>query len=197
MIDNALLDNFLVQFDGLRSVVIESAGRAIEDPHDALFYDNQNVFIKAYLVSACSMLEAFIQDLAYAYVEIIQNKIKATKLPFNMVIWVTNHDKAKPEFKPLISNKVKKDISDLISPNYYKTIKAFEKIGIDLSDSDIESFKDLITSRVEKRNKIVHHNDDALDLSFRDVVDTIDNFKEYSVCLFNSVNANPYISAAQ
>src|SRR5690606_32878024 len=116
-IDTALLANFQAQFDGLKSVVIESAGRAIQDPPDALFYDHQNVFIKAYLVSACSMLEAFIQDLAYAYVDIIQNKINATNLPFNVVIWAADHEKAKPEFKPFIAMKEKKDVSDLISPN--------------------------------------------------------------------------------
>lgn len=193
MIDTALLANFQAQFDGLKSVVIESAGRAIQDPPDALFYDHQNVFIKAYLVSACSMLEAFIQDLAYAYVDIIQNKINATNLPFNMVIWAADHEKAKPEFKPFIAMKEKKDVSDLISPNYYKTIKAFSKVGIDLSSSDIDSFKDLIISKVEKRNKIVHHNDEALDLSFSDIVDTIDKFKEYTICLFECVSADPHL----
>ena len=194
MIDKALLNNFLDQFDGLRSVVIESAERALQDPPDALFYDHQNVFIKAYLVSACSILEAFIQDLAYAYVEIIQNKINATNLPYNMVIWAVEHERAKPEFKAFSASKGKKDISDLISPNYYKTMKAFAKVGIDLSASEIDSFKDLIISKVEKRNKIVHDNDDALDLSFSDIVDTIDNFKEYTACLFGSVSADPHLS---
>jgi RiboL-PSP-HEPN len=194
VIDATLLNNFLDQFDGLKKVVTESAERSIQDPPDALFYEHQNIFIKAYLVSACSMLEAFIQDLAYAYVEVIQNRINGVNLPFNMIMWAAEHEKARLDFKRFTSNKAKKDISDLISPNYYKTMKAFAKVGIDLSASNIDNFKDLITSKVEKRNKIVHDNDEALDLSFADIVDTIDKFKEYTICLFDCVCADPHLT---
>ena len=66
-------------------------------------------------------------------------------------------------------------------------MQAFKTIGIDLSASDVSKYKDVIASTVDKRNKIVHHNDDALDLSFSDIVRTIDQFNEYAKCLFDAV----------
>lgn len=193
MIDDALLTKFLGQFSNLKQVVAESSARSIKDPPDSLFYDHQNVFIKSYLVSACSMLEAFIQDLASAYVDKLQAKINSANLPFNLVVWIAEHEKATLEFKAFEAKKSKKDISDLISPNYWKTMQAFKRVGIDLSASDLSNYRDFITTTVEKRNKIVHHNDDALDLSFSDVVATIDNFREYVECLFNAVCADPHL----
>lgn len=193
MIDAALLSNFLGQFDKLKEVVGESSTRSIADPPDNLFYENQNVFIKLYLVSACSMLEAFIQDLASSYIDEIQSRINSANLPFNFVVWVAEYEKAKLEFKSFESKKNKSDISDLISPNYWKTMKSFQRIGIDLSASDISNYKDFISATVEKRNKIVHHNDDALDLSFSDIAVTIDEFKKYADCLFKAVCADPHL----
>ncbi len=193
MIDDALLTKFLEQFDNLKEVVAESSARSILDPPDSLFYDHQNVFIKSYLVSACSMLEAFIQDLASAYVDKLQAKINSANLPFNLVVWIAEHEKAKPEFKAFEAKKSKKEIADLISPNYWKTMQAFKRVGIDLSASDIAKYKDFINTTVEKRNRIVHHNDDALDVSFADVVATIDSFRHYAKCLFMAVCADPHL----
>lgn len=194
MIDNALLTNFLGQFDNLKKVVVESSARSMKDPPDSLFYEHQNVFIKSYLVSACSMLEAFIQDLTGAYVDKLQAKINSANLPFNLVVWIAEHDKAKLKFKPFEAKISRKDISKLISPNYWKTMQAFERVGIDLSASDISQYKDFIATMVAKRNKIVHYNDDALDLSFSDVVKTIDQFNEYAKCLFGAVCNDPHLN---
>ncbi|MEN3748287.1 HEPN domain-containing protein [Sphingomonas sp. HF-S3] len=196
MISLELLDGYLGQLSGLNQVVQQSHSRSIADPPDMLFYENQNIFVKSYLVSACSMLEAFIQDLATAYIDEIQERVNSANLPHNLMSWITDHEKAKMEFKAVHANKSRKDISDLISPNYWKTIKAFERVGIRLEGSGVDNFKDIIVMRVEKRNLIVHHNDDALDLSFSDISDTIIQFSNYIVCLFNAVCADPFRSAA-
>ncbi len=169
----------------------------MSDPPDPLFYENQNVFIKSYLVSACSILEAFIQDIASEYMLFVQNRLNTANLPHNFVVWVSGHEKASLEFKPFIGGKVKKDFSDLVSPNYWKTIKAFQRIGIDISKPQIEAFKDYVVSIVEKRNKIVHHNDAALDLSFSDIVEAIDQFKAYTQSLFDSIVADPHLAVGQ
>ncbi|MBB3268784.1 hypothetical protein FHW79_006460 [Azospirillum sp. OGB3] len=193
MINDSLLQKFIDQFDNLKRVVAASSARSIEDPPDPLFYENQNVFVKSYLVSACSMLEAFIQDLAIAYIDNIQARINAANLPFNFVVWTVGHEKANLDFKSFESAKGKKDISDIISPNYGKTVKAFQKIGVDLSSSDAQAHKDFISSIVEKRNKIVHYNDEALDLSFSDVMSVIDRFKDYCKCLYMAVSDSPHL----
>jgi hypothetical protein len=193
MIGDALLMKFLNQFENLKSIVSESSARSIKDPPDSLFYDHQNVFIKSYLVSACSMLEAFIQDLAYSYIDNLQTKINTANLPFNLVAWIVEHEKANLQFKALEANKSRKDISALISPNYGKTVQAFRRIGINLSESEISTYKDFISTTVDKRNKIIHNNDDALDMSFSDVVAAIDIFEEYAKCLFKVVCSNPHL----
>lgn len=193
MIDESLLRQFLEQFDGLIMVVEKSAARVVQEPADDLFYNHQNVFIKSYLVSACSMLEAFIQDLAEAYLNVLQARINAANLPYNLVMWIAQHEKAKLSFEPFLGNKTKKNVSDLISPNYYLTIKAFEKLGVDLSESEIRTYKDFVSSIVEKRNKIVHHNDEASDLSFADIVSAVNEFKAYAICLFNAVCSDRHL----
>lgn len=194
MIGDPLFSKYIDQFEKLTVVVSESSRRAIADPPDILFYDNQNVFIKAYLVSACSVLEAFIQDLALAYVDVLQDRINSANLPFNLISWIADHEKAKLQFKSFQGTKSRKEISDLVSPNYWKTIKAFERIGVDISASEAPNFKDVISTTVDKRNRIVHENDDALDLSFSDIASTIEVFKEYCECLFNCVRSDFYVA---
>lgn len=195
MINQALLNGFIVQYDSLAVVVQESASRVVSECPDPLFFDNQNVFIKSYLVSACSILEAFIQDLASSCASMMQDKVNALNLPFNFINWVAEHNKAELKFSAFIGEKTAKDISDMLSPNYHKTISTFRRIGVDIICEEIISHKDYISSIVEKRNKIVHHNDTASDLSFTDIMTAIVNFKTYSTCLYNIVKDNPHLAA--
>lgn len=194
MISVELLQVYHSQFDGLKQVVRASADRSMKEPPDPLFYENQNVFVKSYLVSACSILEAFTQDIASEYMNEIQNRINSANLPHNFVSWVAGHEGANLEFKPFTGSKVKKDISNMVSPNYWKTLKAFERIGIDISKPAVIEFKDYVVLTIEKRNKIVHHNDEALDLSFNDIIDAIDRFRSYTQCIFEAVLADPHLN---
>lgn len=195
MIDRRILDRFIEQFDGLDIVIKKSAARTISEPPDDLFLDNQNIFVKSYLVSACSILEAFIQELAMAYVDHIQDRINTANLPFNFVIWLAENEKTRSEFKKFEGKKCKDDIEEMVSPNYWKTMKAFERVGIDLSGTEISIFKEDITTTVLKRNRIVHHNDEASDLSFGDISSTVNKFKAYCECLFTAVATNGHLVA--
>ena len=193
MIEQGILEKFSAQFNNLEKVVEQSKLRVISEPIDQLFYENQNVFIKSYLVSACSMLEAYIQELLQFYVDAIQDRINSANVPYNFVVWLAEFDKAKMHFGKFEGNKKKKDVSDLVSPNFYKTIQAFERIGVDISQNELYSFKDYITSIVNKRNRIVHHNDDASDLSFSDIVLAIHEFKLYCECLHKVVTKDKHL----
>ena len=85
----------------------------------------------------------------------------------------------------------------MVSANYYKTMKTFERIGIDVeSDSSIARYKDFVSTTVAKRNDIIHHNDEASDLSLGDILRTIQTFKEYSKCIFERVRACPHVVAS-
>lgn len=85
--DPSLIDRFYQQFDDLAAVATESNLRVISEVPDPLFSKYVNVFTKSYLVSACSILEAFIQDLAYSYLLVIQARVEASNLPRNLVLW--------------------------------------------------------------------------------------------------------------
>lgn len=62
----------------------------------------------------------------------------------------------------------------MIFLNYWKMMKVFECIGIDILKLEVVVFKDYVVSIVEKCNKIVYYNDEVLDLSFNDIIDVID-----------------------
>jgi hypothetical protein len=59
--------------------------------------------------------------------------------------------------------------------------------------SDISDHKDFITTIVEKRNKIVDHNDEALDLSSSAIVSTVDKFRGYAGCIFDAICADSHL----
>ena len=87
------------------------------------------------------------------------------------------------------------EFSETISGNFFKTLRAFQSIGVDLaSDVEIESFKDFIASTVDKRNKIVHHNDRALDLSLPDILRTLEQFSLYCTALVRVVSASAHLT---
>ncbi len=196
MLDATLLSNFQRQFDDLISVVDESNNRVISDPGDKLFKDYLNVFTKSYVVVACSILEAFIQDLAFAYVDEIDSKLQLSNIPRNLVVFSVQRDAKNPDFRfePFSTGISKTVISDLVSGNFYKTINVFRKIGIQLENiNEFINFKDFISSTVEKRNNIVHHNHDASDISLADVINILEKFKEYIEIMYNIVICDQHI----
>ena len=75
----------------------------------------------------------------------------------------------------------KKEVDDLVSGNVYKTKDALLLVGVDLACdmNEWETWKDLIQTIVTRRNNVVHHNDDASDLSFGDIKTYIKKVEEY------------------
>lgn len=195
MIGDELLVKFADQFESLKRVVDESLERTAAAEPDPFFYDHQNVLIKSYLVSACSVLEAFIQDLLFAYLKEMQERLQLANLPHNFIVWEAGFEKAKLDYRGFSGKKTKSDVSDMVSPNYWKTEKAFQRVGINLTGSGAEEFKDFISSTITKRNNVVHHNDQASDLSFSDINNTIDHFKRYCDCLHKAVISSDHVAA--
>ena len=75
----------------------------------------------------------------------------------------------------------KKEVDDLVSGNVYKTRDALALFGVDLAADRAkwETWKELIQNMVTRRNNIVHHNDNASDLSFRDISEYINSSIKY------------------
>lgn len=201
MLSESVLRSFCDQFQSLKYIVSQSNARILDDENtDILFSDHQNVFIKSFLVSACSVLEAFIQDIAYLFVSEMQAKITQANLPHNFVGWEIQSkfpdiedSKANRKFSSFSGKLNKKNLEERVSGNYYKTKILFRDLGVDVeSDDEFCSFKETVSALIGKRNKIVHHNDQATDLSFQDVEAAIDTFEAYSRCMFRVLKNSPY-----
>jgi hypothetical protein len=178
-------------FFTLKEVVNASEKRVIAEEPDELFIDNVNFFVKSYLISICSYLEAYLQDVAFKHSVNISKRVVSAKIPHNFLHWrLKNTLKDKQlNYNDICLPVSKKDISDNISASPYKTLKLFQLLGVDLSKKEVfESSKDLINSIVTKRNNIVHHNDTAADISFGDLIAFIDVIIPYMEAVSDAVD---------
>lgn len=156
-----------------------------EDEGNRLVLENINFFTKSFLLTLCSNLETCIKDVIHSIGSDIDAKLTTANIPLNIVEWRYNTKNKKSQnsnvqetFKISMSRK---DVDDLVSGNVYRTKDAFLIVGVDLA-SDLptwETWKELIQSIVNRRNNIVHHNDDASDLSFGDIKTYIRSIDEY------------------
>jgi len=191
MTDNALRVKYESLYMSLRNIVTESENRVLSETPDELFIDNVNFFVKSYLISICTYLESFLQDRAFKYANEVSLRMKRAEIPHNFVHWRLGSELKEKDLKFLDMDlsTTKKEISDNLSANPYRTIKLFKNLGIDLtSEDEFESNKGLVNSIVTKRNNIVHHNDKAMDISFSDLQTYIDIFIKYMNAVDMAVN---------
>ncbi|MEA5418000.1 HEPN domain-containing protein [Spirulina sp. CCNP1310] len=179
-------DDFYLKYkmllDNLKIIILSSNNRVLQNNIDPLFSENINFFVKAYLVSACTYLEAYLQDIAFDFSQEICGRINSSKTPHNFLYWRISKEVKDKDLKFAFAeiNLSRKDISEEISANPYKTIKLFKLLGIDLFQSQVfVDNKDVIATVVNKRNNVIHHNDSANDISFSDVAQYIDIFIKY------------------
>ncbi|WP_348708841.1 HEPN domain-containing protein [uncultured Pseudoalteromonas sp.] len=179
-------------FLNLKLIISESERRVISNQPDELFLENVNFFVKSYLISICSYLEAMLQDFAFIQAQEINSRLLNAKIPNNFMLWrAADNIKDKDKrwgYKTCNLFISKKEISNNISANPYRTLKLFNKLGINLNLNDtFESNKDLVNTIVEKRNSIIHHNDRAASVSFGDLGDYIDVILIYSKAIVSSL----------
>jgi hypothetical protein len=119
-------------------------------------------------------------------------KLAQNKIAYNLAKWSVLKKKDLAElndnelsFEDLSIKVSRKELDEFISGSPYKTEKLFKKIGIKLfEDSIYKEQKEKVISIVDKRNKIVHHNDNASDISFSDIRTNISTITEY----MNNIN---------
>jgi hypothetical protein len=154
----------------------------IDEKPDPMFIDNVNYFVKSYLISICTYLEAYLQDMALVHAAEIADRASAAKIPRNYLLWSLNKEVKSKElsFEDVDLMPRKAEISEHLSGNPHKTITLFRYLGVDIGKEDaFSNNKDLVGSVVNKRNNIIHHNDEAMDISFSDLVYFIDVFQMY------------------
>ena len=182
MLFNELYEKYEGLLTNLKDIINQSQGRVLAEDPDELFSQNINFFVKSYLINICTYLEAYLQDVAFEHTSRITLRLKEASVPHNFIYWklakaIKDGDL---EFKDADYSFNKKEIADAISGNPYKTIKAYRLIGIDLSSNEkFNEHKDLVNTIVLKRNSIIHHNDDASDISFPDLLFNITVLLDY------------------
>jgi hypothetical protein len=179
-------ESYLLQLEKLSSIIEDTNSRIISDPPDSLIYDNANFFTKAFLITMCAYLESYLKDSLMTIVDDTNAKLVSAKLPHNLILWGLGAKKDIKEtdlkFKSLKLEIKKKDLDDSISGNPFKTRDLFKKFGIELEkNSEFNIQKEAINSIVVKRNKILHHNDEASDVSNKDLTDNIIALKKYII----------------
>lgn len=176
----------------LKEIIEQSQARVLGEEPDNIFSDNVNFFVKSYLINICTYLEAYLQDIAFEHSRRVSERLKQAKIPHNFLYGKLAKDIKEKELEYVDAsyNYNKKELSDIISGNPYKTINAFRLIGIDLSSSEkFVEHKNLVGTIVNKRNNIIHHNDEASDISFSDLLVNIDVFLEYMLSIEKLLNA--------
>lgn len=177
-------DSYIEQLAKLKSIIEAANSRVISDPPDPLIYENANFFTKAFLVTMCAYLESYLKDALMVIVDELNGRLTTTKLPHNLIKWSLNIEKELKDnelkYEYLKIGVKKKELDDYISGNPFRTIALFKKFGIELEKNAVfNSQKEEINSIVVKRNKILHHNDEASDVSNKDLTDNITALTNY------------------
>ena len=165
--------------DGLReleAMVQKTELAVISDAEAApLITNNVNFYTKSFLISACTHLEMCIKEIVFEIAKDIDSRLLFAAIPSSVIEWRLSQkkkaDSSSPSSKLLSVNMTKKEVDDLVSGNVYRTKEALALVGIELAadKAQWESWKDSIQAIVTRRNNIVHHNDDASDLSLGDI----------------------------
>lgn len=177
----------------LKGIIEQSLARVVSEEPDEIFSNNINFFVKSYLVNICTYLEAYLQDIAFEHARRIGERLNQAKIPHNFIYGkLVNEVKEKDlKYENAVYKYNKKELSDIISGNPYKTINAFRLIGINLNSSEkFLELKSLVGTIVNKRNNIIHHNDEASDISFSDLLVNITVLLEYMLSIEQLLSAD-------
>lgn len=167
----------------LKDIVLETDALLIDEKSEFIA-KNVNFFTKSYMISLCSHLEVYVKDIALWYAEEINQRLNSARIPYNFILWGVLKEKRKDnhlDFKNCSLPITEEDISEQISPSPEKTKKFFKRcLGIDFeSNPEFKELQPGIENIVNKRNRIIHYNDDAGNISLKDITIYIDMFLEY------------------
>lgn len=184
--------NFESILDDLKVTVTSCNEIIISDNPVNFVYENSNFLTKSFLISLCGYLETYIKDVLELLINDYNERISAENYPYNLIRWsIENKDKNDSKIQALLDKKKgryedleikikKKDLDPFISGNPFRTRELFTMFGIDLNKVDAFLYrKDIINQIIVKRNNILHHNDEASDLSNPDIILYIKEIRDY------------------
>ncbi len=178
------LDQYTSLLDTLNVMATSTNLKVISESGDNYFNENANFFTKSFMVMMCAYLESYLKDALMVIIDEMNNRLASIRLPHNLIKWNLSTKELKDsdflKFEDLKISIKKKDLDEFISGNPFRTISLFKKFGINLEGNVVfESQKDILQTIITKRNNIIHHNDDASDLAFSDIISHIEFIKKY------------------
>ncbi len=192
----AVVDTYKKGLVELNLMVSATEHEVIHGTHGVpLVTDNINFFTKSFLISTCAHLEMCVKEIVFAVATDIDTRLSSASVPVSIIEWRYNQKQKKETSKTNANccaiGMTKKEVDDLVSGNVYRTKDALLLVGVDLASNVLlwESWKDLIQAIVTRRNNIVHHNDDASDLSLGDIRSYINSVTEYINFIIDSCKA--------
>ncbi len=199
MNSNSVLATYLSLLEALSLLNTETEKKVIDETPDIFITSNINFFTKSFMITLCAYLESFLKDLTMMVVDDANMKLSKSKVAYNLVKWSVMKKKELQElnenelkFEALSIKITRRELNDFISASPYKTEKLFNKLGIKLlDDKNHQQQREKIVSVVEKRNKIVHHNDNASDISFADIQANISFISAYITNLNKIIMLEP------
>lgn len=185
-------DRCIYQLKELKKLLSEVNVRVISDYPDELLKNNANFLNKSFLTMACSYLECYLKDISTIWLEDVKQRVESAKIPANLIRWEISQKlpNIDSDFRNLVITKKDKDIEEHLSGNPFRTRDLFGYIGIKLKNCEVwENNKDHVQAIITKRNRIIHHNDDASDLSFGDIIMYVDVIIGYVCGIFDIVTS--------
>lgn len=184
--------NFEEKLEDLEQTVIDCNNIIISDEPVSFVYENANFLTKSFLISLCGYLETYLKDALEVLIIDYNERITRENFPYNLVRWsIENKDKSDSKVQSLLDKKKtrfedlsiklkKKDLDAFISGNPFRTKELFTMFGINLDEIDYyNQNKDSVNQIISKRNNVLHHNDDASDLSNQDILQYIIQIRNY------------------
>ena len=185
--------NYKEKLSDLKNTIIDCNNIIISDNPTGFVYDNANFLTKSFLITLCGYLESYLKDALEILILDYNDRIKNENYPYNLIRWsIENKDKSDSKVQTLLEKKKtrfenleiklkKKDLDSFISGNPFRTNELFKMFGFELDKNEkFIEYKEKINLIVIKRNNILHHNDNASDISNSDILSYIEEIENYS-----------------
>jgi flagellar biosynthesis chaperone FliJ len=185
--------NYKEKLSDLKTTIIDCNNIIISDNPTGFVYDNANFLTKSFLITLCGYLESYLKDALEILILDYNDRIKNENYPYNLIRWsIENKDKSDSKVQTLLEKKKtrfenleiklkKKDLDSFISGNPFRTNELFKMFGFELDKNEkFIEYKEKINLIVIKRNNILHHNDNASDISNSDILSYIEEIENYS-----------------